>query len=208
MSPGPIRFGHQATVSSTDGPGSRLLPPPAILKCGGHILLNAYMRAVHVHVNHRCISPNVAMVLRQRPAHDMIWVRHAWHSGDRFTRVWSRSKTNPPKPGSIRIRRGSVRIFEDPWIRGSKKKKKKSPAQLAYDVPRPRQLRAWTLRDRLRPSATCAHAVHIHSHCSMFSRADARLIQAYRCVDLRRGKLVVAESSERTADSRKPRRCF
>ena len=25
MSPGPIRFGHQATVSSADGPGSRLL---------------------------------------------------------------------------------------------------------------------------------------------------------------------------------------
>ena len=24
MSPGPIRFGHQATVSSADGPGSRL----------------------------------------------------------------------------------------------------------------------------------------------------------------------------------------
>ena len=26
MSPGPIRFGHQATVSSADGPGSRLCP--------------------------------------------------------------------------------------------------------------------------------------------------------------------------------------
>ena len=26
MSPGPIRFGHQATVSSADGPGSRLTP--------------------------------------------------------------------------------------------------------------------------------------------------------------------------------------
>ena len=25
MSPGPIRFGHQATVSSADGPGSRLI---------------------------------------------------------------------------------------------------------------------------------------------------------------------------------------
>ena len=53
----------------------------------------------------------------------------------------TRGKTNPPKPGSIRIRRGSVRIFEDPWIRGSKKKKKKKlPAQLAgmHDVPRPR----------------------------------------------------------------------
>ena len=34
----------------------------------------------------------------------------------------TRGKTNPPKPGSIRIRRGSVRIFEDSWIRGSKKK--------------------------------------------------------------------------------------
>ena len=30
------------------------LPPPAILKCGGHILLNAYMRAMHVD---RPISP-------------------------------------------------------------------------------------------------------------------------------------------------------
>ena len=60
----------------------------------------------------------------------------------------SRGKTNPLKPGSIRIRRGSVRIFEDPWIRGSKKKKKKiaSPSRPAgmHDVPRPRQLRAWT----------------------------------------------------------------
>ena len=80
----------------------------------------------------------------------------------------TRGKTNPPKPGSIRIRRGSVRIFEDPWIRGSDPKKEKksklaSPAAgmhaYMYDVPRPRQLRAWTLRDRLRPSqqhASCA----------------------------------------------------
>ena len=31
MSPGPIRFGHQATVSSADGPGSRLgWPVPAL----------------------------------------------------------------------------------------------------------------------------------------------------------------------------------
>ena len=53
----------------------------------------------------------------------------------RQLRAWQKAcqlgvKRNPPKPGSIRIRRGSVRIFEDPWIRGSKKKKKKMPAQL------------------------------------------------------------------------------
>ena len=86
------------------------------------------------------------------------WEAAGRHCG--ILAVESRGKTNPPKPGSIRIRRGSVRIFEDPWIRGSKKKKKiASPAGM-HDVPRPRQLRAWILLDRLRPSATCcAHSL-------------------------------------------------
>ena len=42
--------------------------------------------------------------------------------------IWSRFKVGVKRihrnPDRSRIHRGSVRIFEDPWIRGSKKKKK------------------------------------------------------------------------------------
>ena len=57
--------------------------------------------------------------------------------------------------------------FESSKIRGSADQKKKKiaspfPAGM-HDVPRPRQLRAWTLRDRLRPSATsCAHSLALY----------------------------------------------
>ena len=62
----------------------------------------------------------------------------------------TRGKTNPPKPGSIRIRRGSVRIFEDPWIRGSKKK---MPAQLVCMMSRARGLDSCVRVDLARSTA-------------------------------------------------------
>ena len=65
--------------------------------------------------------------------------------------VTTRGKTNPPKPGSIRIRRGSVRIFEDPWIRGSKKKKKNSPWRIFFFF----RMHAW------RPTASTVACVDL-----------------------------------------------
>ena len=71
----------------------------------------------------------------------------------------TRGKTNPPKPGSIRIHRGSVRIFEDPWIRGSRKKKCQPSWNARCPIPggpRPRQLRAWHVDLARSTAAICA----------------------------------------------------
>ena len=66
-----------------------------------------------------------------------------------------------------------------------------------YDVRRPRQLRAWTLRDRLRPSQQ--HAVQVY--CSMFLRDDARLSQAYRYIVGANSWLQKVASAQRIAES-------
>ena len=92
-----------------------------------------------------------------------------------------RGKTNPPKPGSIRIRRGSVRIFEDPWIRGSKKRRK-SPAQCMHDALRARargldSCVRGPVRDRLRP--------YVCNMLCTFTRivaCSSAMMQAYRAL--------------------------
>ena len=99
--------------------------------------------------------------------------------------IITRGKTNPPKPGSIRIRRGSVRIFEDPWIRGSKKKKKKSPALLACMMSRSLNSchGAWTLRDRLRDDARLSQAYRYIAGANLWLQKVASVQQIAESLD-------------------------
>ena len=107
---------------------------------------------------------------------------------------------NPDRSGSAEdpFESSKIRRSADP-----KKKKIASPAGM-HDVPRPRQLRAWTLRDRLRP-AICnnQHAMNIHSHCmhSMFQRDDARLSQAYRYIAGENSWMQKVASAQQKAES-------
>ena len=110
-----------------------------------------------------------------------------------------RGKTNPPKPGSIRIRRGSVRIFEDPVDPRIQKKKKIASSGGTCAV---QSAPICALRPRTPAPAPCRCAINCDecNALALMQRGSAMIHVLGRA----RGKLVhpvVAESSEQQAES-------